>query len=279
MKVHILHDPGSVLIPEDGLVFKPPYFYGVTDGISGVYLPQEGPKLFNGMTGGQFASYAISRAFASAPEEKLPRNILREANLTIRETSERNGLSLQESDLLPSAAFIVAGIEREFINIIQGGDSLAVWLNRDGTVGGTPNRVFFYEEELIYTISSLMKKHGKDRQEMWKEYRPILSAKRRANVNTEMGGFSLLNGQPESEKFWQEFILVREEVSLLILFSDGFVPFEWTENERSLAEKVIGFYLTGGLHKVVGATRFIAEGKKASSHEDYEEATAVSIKF
>ena len=159
MKVKVLYDQGSARIPEDGIVFQPPYFYGALDGISGIYLPHEGPKLFDGRTGGQFASHAVSFACGAALAEESLENILRKANTMIRGFSEKNGLSLQEPELLPSVVFAVASITQKSINILQGGDSLAVWLMKDGTTGGTPNRTFTFEEELLNTIAGLMGKH------------------------------------------------------------------------------------------------------------------------
>jgi serine/threonine protein phosphatase PrpC len=279
MKIRVLYDQGSTHIPEDGIIFYPPYYYGVSDGISGIYLPHEGPKLFSGETGGQFASRAISCAFGSTLAEESLENILRRANTTIRKLIGTNGLSLQASELLPSAAFAVASVTKKSINILQGGDSLAVWLMKDGTIGGTPNRVFNYEDELLSTIAVLMEKHKKDRQKMWEEFRPILAGKRRSNINTIQGGFALINGQPEVENFWQKFVLRPEEIVLLILFSDGFVPFGWTREKKSLARKVIHIYQTGGLYSVLEETRVVAEKKKSSSHEDYAEATAIAIEF
>lgn len=277
MKVKILYDQGSARIPEDGIVFQPPRFFGALDGVSGIYLPHEGPRLFGGRTGGQLASHAISCAFGEALAEESLEDILLKANATIRKLSETNGLSLQESELLPSAVFAVASINQESINILQGGDSLAVWQKRDGTIGGTPNRTFAFEEGLLKTIAVLMEKHKRDRQKMWEEFRPILAEKRRSNDNTTQGGFALLNGQPEVENFWQKFILRRKEITLLILFSDGLVPFEWTEEEVSLGEKMIGLYRKGGLNSILAATRTAAEQKKSSGHEDYPEATAIAI--
>jgi len=279
MKTKVLYDQGSAIIAEDGIIFQPPHFYGAIDGVSGIYLPNEGPKLFDGRTGGQSASHAISYAFESAEAGESLKDILRRANTMIRELSKTNGLSLQGSELLPSAAFIVVSITSKSINIIQGGDSLAVWLMKDGTIGGTPNRMFTYEDELLNTVAMLMKKNEGDRQKMWEEFRPILTDKRRANTNTAQGGFALINGQPEFENFLQGSVLKREEAALLILFSDGFVPFEWTQNEKSLAEKVVHLYQRGGLNSVLKETRRIAEQKKSLSHEDYAEATAISIEF
>jgi serine/threonine protein phosphatase PrpC len=279
LKIQVLYDQGSARVLEDGIVFQPPYFFGATDGISGVYLPHEGPKLFAGKTGGQLASYVISKTFGDAMQGTSLEDILREANNKIRTICETSGLSLQESELLPSAAFAVASISNHEINILQGGDSLAIWEMKDRTLGGTPNRTYSYEEYLLSTIAELMMKHRGDRQKMWEEFRPTLIKKRRANINTLQGRFALLNGQPEFEQFWQNFTFRRDELRLLILFSDGFVPFEWTKDENTMAKMVVDLYHTGGLYQVLTVTREIAQQNKSSSHEDFAEATAVAIEF
>ncbi len=278
MKIQVLYDQGTACFPEDGMIFQPPCYFGAIDGVTGVYLPHEGPRLFAWRTGGQLASHVLSQSFSDANIGKSLKDILRKANTVIREISKTYGLTLQKSGLLPSAAFVTARINTH-IHILQGGDSLAVWQMKDGTIGGTPNLAFTYEEELLRIIAELMEKHKGNRQKMWEEFRPILIEKRRAEINTELGGFALLNGQPELEHFWQKFTLPREETALLILFSDGFVPFEWTKDEKAMAKMVINLYRTGGLHQVLAATRKIAEEKKSSSHEDYAEATAIAIEF
>lgn len=279
MKTQALYDQGSARIPEDGMIFNPPFFYGVTDGISGLYLPHEGPRIFSGRTGGQFASHAISLAFESASFGESIKTILQKANAMIWRMCQLKELLIKETESLPSAAFAVASIDDKGVEILQAADCLAVWQMKDGSIGGTPNLAFAYEERLLSTIARLMKKHRGNRQKMWEEFHPITTKERRANINTPQGGFALLNGQPESEDYWQKFTLERAGVELLILFSDGLVPFEWTRDEKEMGEQVITIYRQGGLHSALNATRAIAEQKKSSSHEDYAEATAVAIEF
>ena len=280
MKVKVLYDQGTACVAEDSIIFYPPYYFGVTDGVSGVYLPQEGPRLFNQLTGGQLASKIISRFFGLAlPGESLE-DILQGANNMLREISKEAKISLEDSELLPSANFVVVRLDTSSsLSILQTGDSLAIWKMKDGTIGGTPNKVYNYEKELLRIIAELMERHKGDRQKMWKEFRPILIEKRRANINIKEGGFAVLNGQPEFERFWQKFTLPRQEIGFLILFSDGFIPFEWTGNAFGMAGEMIRLYQKRELHSILEATRAIADKKKSLVHEDYAEATAVAIEF
>jgi hypothetical protein len=280
MKVSVLYEQGSPLIAEDTMVFQPPDYFGAVDGVSGIYLPEEGPRLFGAKSGGQLASAVISHAFASVSEGESLTGILRAATTMLRGICKKNGLSMEQSELLPSASFVVARVTKEYVSLIQGGDSLAVWQLRNGTIGATPNRVFSFEEYLLHNFARLMKKHRGDRQKAWQDFRPTLKKMRRDCFNTARGGFAILNGQFEFEDYWQEFKFRRNEISTLILFSDGLVPFEWTKVVDKLAEKVTKLYQgTEGLQRVLKATRKIAGKKRHQSHEDYPEATAVAIEF
>jgi len=278
MKIQVLYNQGSASIQEDAIIFHPPLYFGVTDGISGVYLPNEKPRLIDGKTGGQLASHAIVKSFIDAKPGKSLENIIKEANNTIRAISEENGLSFQETEFLPCAGFVVASIDQK-INILQAGDSLAIWKMKDGSLEGTPNRTYKYEKHLLSTIAKLMKKYRGDREKMWKEFAPILIKERRKYFNTDKGGFALLNGQPEFEKFLQKFELRRDDVKLLILFTDGFVPSEYTRSVSSMAKFVADFYQKGGLQRVLRETRKIAKQNRSLTHIDYPEATAIAIEF
>lgn len=279
MRVSFLYDQGSARISEDCILFKPPRFFGAIDGVSGLYTPKEGPELFDGSkTGGQIASQAICGAFELARAKASLAEILEDANSTIRETSMVNGLIIEESEFLPAAAFVVADVGYDSIKIMHGGDCLAIWAMKDGSVNGISNPMFSYEQENIAVIARLMKKHRGDRQKMWEELGPILAEKRRRSINTA-GGYAVLNGQTEALGLVQKLSLVLKEVSLLILFSDGFVPFEETQSGAHLAEWVVGLYKAGGLQFVLKQTREAAEPNKSSSHEDHAEATAIAIEF
>lgn len=274
-----MYDQGSAKITEDGFVFNPPCYFGVSDGISGIYTPEEGPMMFNGKTGGQLASHAISFAFGRSLVAEEPLKIsLDYANNLIRRVSQKKGLSIEKSELLPSATFCIAGVDNQKINIVQGGDTLAVWKTRDGKIGGIPNLIFEYEQRQTSMIAKLMEKHKGNRQKMWEEFRPYLIEDRRKNINA-FKGFSIINGQPWFKDHLQEFTLPRESIAKLIIFSDGLVPFEKTAHLMEMAKFVLGLYEIRGLSHILEITRGIADENKESSHEDYPEATAIAIEF
>jgi hypothetical protein len=279
VKVRVLYDQGSAKIPEDGIIFNPPLYLGVTDGYSGLHTPRAGPRLFNGITGGQLISNVISRVFSAAIDDKEQvENVLSKANVIIGQTIEKQGLSIYEPELLPSACFVIARIYDDDIAIIQGGDSLAVWQFKNGTFGGISNQAYDFERELTHVFRKLMKKNKRDRQKTWEDIYPFEVEKRRACTNTERG-FAVLNGQPWSRNFWQKVALKKSEIALLVFFSDGFIPFEWTKNSITMARKIICYYKEDGLQEVLKVTRKIADKERFLTHEDFPEATAIAIEF
>ncbi len=282
MKVYPpLYDQGSTKIPEDGIIFKMPAFFGVIDGLSGIYLPEDGPMMFDGkMSGGQFVASVISSAFINAKKEQTLEEILLSANTIIRKRLELERLSFDQP-FIPAAAFIAAKINEEIgdVHIIQGGDSLAVWKTKNGKFGAIKNGMFNYEKELRQFVSDLMKEYDGDRQKMWEGFRPILMKYRRANFNIDNGAVCVINGHPQVERFWKTFDIPIDDLELMIFFTDGLVPCEWMNDEIKMAKKVIDLFYKNGLKAVLVNTRVIEGLNKKTSHEDFAEATAIAINF
>lgn len=72
---------------------------------------------------------------------------------------------------------------------------------------------------------------------------------------------------------------MRDDVAILILCSDGLVPFEQTEDFDKLAEYVMNHYHSGKLRGVLAATRALAALSRDKTHEDFPEATAIALEF
>ena len=256
------------------------------DGVSPIYLPQDGSQLFKEMTGGQLASWHILSAFGHShgPELSL-RQFLISANNALGKETEQNDLNIKESAHIPSACFLVIKIEDRSIQIIQGGDCMAAWQYKDGSRGGISHQNFGYEEFLVLEIKRLMKKHNQDRQAMWEEFRPILEDRRQRFINNH-NGICLLNGQPHFREYWREETIELENLKTLLLFSDGFIPFEWSKESEDLALNVFNLwnmlnqnclFPADKLARILLQTRATAE--KAETHEDNPEATVISIEF
>ncbi|MDP2966814.1 MAG: protein phosphatase 2C domain-containing protein [bacterium] len=277
MRIETIYDQGTIRNPEDQIIIRPPFF-GVADGVSGLYLPSEGPILFEGQSGGQMtAETLLQTVAATSPSDPLEEVIIR-ANTTIWQKQKHLGFyETGQIELLAGTTFAIAKIEMEKIEIIQCGDCFALWVTNN-EVGITKNQSFHHVTEALKTIATLMEKHKGSREKMWQEFGPILTIMRRRDVNKECG-YGLLNGQPESKDLWQRFILRREEISLLLLFTDGLVYYPGSGNEQALAEKVLKLFRKGRLRAILENTRQREERKKQKSHIDHAEASSMAIEF
>lgn len=280
MNIKILYDQGTETRTEDFLVFFPNKVVGVIDTASPVFIPPEQPKMFYGMTGGQLIGSKIINAIGHDLSGYVtPTKILKWVNLEVKEALEENDLSIETPENNPFASYALAFFDGIFIQIIQGGDCQFVYQGKDGSVGWTENQTLEYDRENLRLIAEFMRKHCGDRPKMWREFGPILKMRRREHLNSEKGKFSVLNGQPDFEKYWRRLILSTLELKTLICFTDGFVIQEETADMVSLTPRILHQYYHGGLQEVLNTTRKSASSKASESHVTWPEAMAIAIEF
>lgn len=277
MRIEMLYDAGTAAFSEDRIILSLP-FVGVADGVSGLYLPEESPTLFNGRTGGQMAADYLAKAITSAPLGSTTEEIFNLANTFIHQEQAPYGFyGRGEIECLAGTTLALAKIDTEEIEILQCGDCMALWVTSNGKVEMTPNQVFSHEMEMRTRIVELMRKHGNDRNKMWQEFTPILATMRRQRVNRP-GGYGLLNGQREAQEMWQRLVLRRQDIALLLLFTDGLVYPEESGDE-DLGQRILVLYRGGGLDAILAETRRREERERDTSHIDHAEASGVAIRF
>lgn len=274
MKIESLYDQGTAEIQEDRIIIHPPFF-GVADGVSGIYLPEEGPKKFNGMSGGEMAAVELLRCVASATKKDELKDVIERARVKIAHQQADE----KDPAYMPGTVFALTRVGNEVIEILQCGDCFVLWETISG-VGVTENQTFRHDAEALEIIAELMQKHCGNREKMWQEFLPILAEMRRRDIN-KPGGYGLLNDQPEATKFFVNFSLPRKEIKTLLLFSDGLVPYPETEpgNEQVLGDKILQDFHNGGLDAILEKTRKWEESQKKTSHIDHAEASALAITF
>lgn len=276
MKIQALYDPGAAMPLEDGVILQYP-FYGVLDGVSGLYDPAHGPRLFNGLSGGQAVIKIISKEFAAAEISDAIEDVLIRANKKLKEFTLKERISSQP-DLMPGAQVAFAKISDRNIEILQLGDAFATWVMRDGKIHTTQNQNYLYENAQLGMLNKLLRKYAGDRKKTWKEYLPYSAMMRRKNANKK-DGYAVFNGQARVQKLWKEFSIPMREILLLLLYTDGMVTFKESKNEQKMGETVVGAYKRGGLDALLARIRRIEESAKSARHVDRAEATAVSLLF
>lgn len=274
-----LYDPGTAKVLEDKFVAAPPFF-GVFDGMSGLYHPSAGPQMFGGVAGGQkfveLAADVVKRADSGEPLADVASRI----NDELRRFVEENGLDASHPEDSPGMEFTLAKVSDEGIEIIQGGDAFAVWVKQDGSSGATPNQNYLYEKELLDLLQPLTIKYPADKDAVWKEYLPLLGELRRERANRgRSGDYVVLNGDPASAQFWNRKKFAPGELKQLFLFTDGLVDFPDTRDEHALARLVAETYARGGLAALFARIREIEKKELGERHIDQAEATGIAITF
>lgn len=276
LKIEAIYNKGTAREIEDGLIINPPFF-GVVDGTS---EPNHfiGKGLFsNGISSGEMVRKIILETFYSAKNNESLEKVILRANNELKNLWREYKIPLNRSDLIGGAAFVFAKVDSKNVNIIQGGDCFALWLNNSSKIEITKNQVYFHELEAMKMIAKLMKKHKGNRKKMWQEfYQPLCQLRRRDYNKRTKTGFAILNGQPSLKKCWQKIEIPLKNLKLLLLFSDGLVS---VEKETKLAKKVLNFYKKGGLHYILKEKREFEKATEKESYRVFDEATTIAIEF
>ncbi len=274
-----LYDPGTAKVREDKFVAAPPFF-AVFDGASGLYHPDTGPQKFDGVAGGQKAVELAVEAVKNAPSSDSIEDVALRINEALRKFIKANALDPAHPENLPGMEFAAAKVSDAGIDIIQGGDTFAVWVKKDGRSGATPNQNYSYEKALIELLQPLIEKHKGDGKAYWQEYLPLIAKARRERANK--GGakdYVVLNGDPAVEKVWNKIAFAPGDLQKLFLFTDGFVDFPETRDEKTMAALIAETYAQGGFSKLLSRIREIETHELKKRHIDHAEATAIAIEF
>lgn len=280
LRVQAVYDQGTADHQEDGFGVHFPFLV-IADGLSAPYSPGRPPVLSEGMSGGEMVRETILRMLYSSTRNSSLERIILHANEIVGEIQRNRGIPLDNAGLLAGAAFVFARIGTETIEIIQGGDCLAVWSYDSGRFGATRNQAYPHCSANLKIIATLMQKQNGNRGKMWEDFLPILSDRRQMDMNNQMSvsGFAVLNGQPTITKCWQKLEIPVAGLRLLLLFTDGLLtPYDESANEMSMAQRLIADYQELGLEGMLGKKR-LEESKRQLSYTDQEEATAIVVVF
>lgn len=295
-----LQDQGTSSAREDGLIHSDRVF-GVLDGTSAPHSPRNPPeKFFGRLTGGEVIARLSEGYFAGILSDWALDTHMLHLSDTIARFQERAGISLRDAGELAGATFAIAKIGDLNIEIVQGGDSFALWEFRDGQVGITKNQnkkqgmeLHGIMKKLRWEVAGAMfgitpreankEQREKIRDEVWDRYCPILRDIRRRDVNNPESPacYALLNGQSGVCGMMQKFSLSLEKIKTLLLFTDGAVPGEIVENstDNEIAPEVLSRYKKGGLPYLLAHARSIEKETEAENHIDAAEFTAIALEF
>ena len=306
----MLYDQGSSAFREDGLVNAEPFF-GVLDGVSAPYNKWNPAYKYGTLTGGELTARLVEETFVVSPNHRnliLP-NGDGEANVSVMEAlmvasahlgkiHRQHGFDLGKANTLPGATFAIAKVDNDVIEVVQGGDCFAIWVDKSGRFGNTKNQVRLHDHEMNDTIVRLQLEIAAERgvdfisagevvqgeitDEMWRRFFDILNEARRQDVNNPEShrGYSLINGQLGVKNSWSVHMLPRNEIALVLLISDGMAPWGMMKDstDELVSQAVLEAYKKGGLVEILRAARHVEDETKIK-YTKHQEATALAIEF
>lgn len=289
---------GSAQYREDGMVAGRRIF-GVFDGVSAPFAGS--PKLFDGLSGGELFVRFVENSFGAcdASDDGLMAD-MEYVQSELADMLEGVNLDVLDAGQTPGTTFAVAKIFDDIIEVVQGGDCFALVVFKDDKIEITKNHVRLHDTEMNVIIlrtqrevaqelfgieleDATSEQRGKIRGEMWKRFRDLLSEARRQDVNNPDSPrcYPLLNGSLAVIDLLYFHVFRKEEVKIILLFSDGMVPWNAMKgmSDEEVAARVYADYKEGGLTHLLRIARGIEKKVEAVNYTDSAEATAIAIEF
>lgn len=238
-KIETLLDPGPVKYQEDGMatgIHQIPMILAVNDAYSVSYDNDHPIKIINGMSTGEIVTKIFCDTIFSSKSEENLRTIVTKADSLIGAFQKDQGFPLR-ADKLAGTVFALAKITADNIEILQGGDCTALWLYKNGTVGFTPNPVVSATKYVKEISAKFKQQCNGDMEKARILFTPYLKKEKIKDNNnpTSDQGYPVMNGQLNLE-MCNEKTLPLNKLRLLLLFSDGYIPFEWFNDEAKMTK-------------------------------------------
>src|SRR3990167_5556168 len=198
-KIETLLDRGDSKYLENGVCVKEDghsTILAVCDSFSKPYDDKNNPiVLFGGLSSGEIVKNIFYRAIEKSHIKDSLLSIVKEADNQIKEFQKRAGFPFR-SDSLAGLVFAIAKISQEKIEIIQGGDCIALWKNKNGSIEFTKNSAMKASLFLKKEFSNLLQKHNYNRDKARAKFTSILMKEKMENINQNHAkGYPVMNGQ------------------------------------------------------------------------------------
>lgn len=267
-RVSTLWEKGSSELNEDVLLREEKVF-GVFDGATSLTKEQ----FAAGATGGLLAAQTAAQSFVNEQGNLLHRAGV--ANRLIRNTMFQHEITLKERHRLWSTSMAVIRLEQGKMEYCQTGDSLILLLFEGGSF------------ELVTPDLDI----DRDTLQMWRSS-PLshtssiheLLAEQLQRVRLRMNrDYGVLNGQPEAMHFVDHGWVSLDNVTDIVLFTDGlFLPREDPYEEQDW-QRFINLYRQGGLTAIRDHVRALQQQDpkclKYPRFKQHDDIAAVAVEM
>lgn len=268
MKTETVHDKGVGVVNEDFLLVSNPTF-GVFDGATGL-VPYMSPE---GKTGALLASTLVGETFANT--EKSLKELAIDASAALQHEMESASVDTAEKTSRWSTSGAVVRIRESELEWLQVGDCLILVIHKDGTFRLLVEN-YNHDLETLLMWQQLASEGVED---VRAQILPQLLKVRR-DTNVTYGAF---NGEAEVQKFTHTGTISLENVSDVILFTDGlFMPSKDPNHVDDFAT-FVSLYKEGGLEKIKAVVREMETSDPKCSlyprFKQYDDIGAIALTF
>jgi len=240
MRVEWISIQGSGEWNEDAVVINEAQgLYGVIDGATSL-VPFRGP---NQETGGRLASQLVKRYLEDytgpIPAYGGLEQLLKQANLLLRQEMEVCGIDLNAKEQLWTAGIALIQVTETHVEFAQLGDCMIYALYQDGSIRTiTWDHVAHIDQETMLLIKQGLASEAGAKEGLKTQVKAkILANKQKMNTPE---GYSVLNGDPAAELYIESGKLNRIMLRGLILVTDGlFFPQDMEDNDQDRHETMI----------------------------------------
>ncbi|NQX65195.1 protein phosphatase 2C domain-containing protein [Paenibacillus alba] len=236
MKFDWISIQGTAAWNEDAVVVNETHaLYAVIDGATSL-VPFRGP---NQETGGRLASQLIKQFLESESlrgDEELA-ELLHQANEKLHNEMVASGIDITVKEQLWTASIALIRVTETHIEYVQSGDCMIYAKYADGSVRSvTRDHVAHidYQSKLLWEQGIAAGIQTKE--ELWAQVKPRIAANKE-KMNT-LQGYSVMNGDPAAELFFESGKLNRIRLESLILVTDGlFFPVSLADQSNGQADE------------------------------------------
>lgn len=244
MKTEYIHEQGTGRLNEDSIALNGNMF-GVFDGATSL-----NKKTFeNGKTGGFMASCIAQEVFEKNNDSL--ENLAQKANCAIYNKMIESDVNISDKVSLWSTSAAVVKIDNDIIEWLQIGDSLLLFIYKDGSFE-IPIKYYDHDSETLSLWKNIAYKTDKQiSQVMDRQIKKVRTA-----MNVDYG---VLNGEKDFSGFVKSGKEKLKDLSHILIFTDGlFIPSSEPQNRNNFDE-FVDLFFKGGLTEIRNHVRNIEQ--------------------
>jgi len=266
LRVETLLEKGSGGLNEDVLL-EAGNLFGVFDGATSL----DKQSSYNGLSGGLLAARTAAQAF-QREGTSLPR-LAEQANSRIREALLKEDIPLDERHRFWSTSMAVVRLGGDRLEYCQTGDALILLIHHDGSYRMvTPD--IDIDRETLCLWQACQKPESATIHDLLAEQ--IQQVRLQMNIS-----YGVLNGEPEALNFLRHGYEELDDVSDILLFTDGLFLPRANPLEDSDWDSFVELYRQGGLQAIHDQVRRLQRTdpdlKKYPRFKVHDDIAAVAI--